>query len=99
MARSTFQEFIIWRQKSNIPSLAPFSQYEQVKGEMGLKVWETNLEERKKLARDAKEACLETLSSVNKKLIEFEGNNISETLGHIEIEMNQENSRKNKENI
>ena len=56
---------------------------------MALKAWETNLEEGKKLARDAKEACLEALSSINKKLIEFEGNNISEALGNIEIEMNQ----------
>jgi hypothetical protein len=44
-----------------------------------------------------KEACLEALSSLNKKLIEFEGNNISEALGKIEIEMNQQSSRKNKE--
>jgi hypothetical protein len=99
VARSKFQEFIIWRQKANIPGLAPFSHYEQVKGEMVLNVWETNLEESKKLARDAKEAFLETLSSVNKKLIEFEENNISEALGKIGIEMNHENSRKNKENI
>jgi len=32
-------------------------------------------------------------------MIEFEGNNISESLGQIEIEMNQQSSRKNKENI
>jgi hypothetical protein len=99
VARSKFQEFIIWRQKANIPGLAPFSQYEQVKGEMALKVWETNLEERKKLSREAKETCLNTLSSVETKLVEFEGNDISEALGQIEIEMNKENSRKNKENI
>jgi hypothetical protein len=60
-----------------------------VKGEMALKVWETNMEKSKKLSRESKEACLEALSSVNKKLIEFEGNNISESLGQIEIEMNQ----------
>ena len=66
---------------------------------MALKAWETNLEEGKKLSIDAKEAFLEALSSVNKKLIEFEGNNISEALGQIEIEMNQQSSKKNKENI
>ena len=81
MTRSKFQEFIIWRQKANIHGLAPFSHCEQVKGEMALKVWETNMEERKKLSREEKEACLETLSSVNKKLIEFEENNISKALG------------------
>jgi hypothetical protein len=64
VARSKFQELIIWRQKDNIPGLTPFSQYEQVKGEMALKVWETNLEESKKLAKEAKEAFLEILSSL-----------------------------------
>ena len=57
------------------------------------------MEESKKLARDAKEACLEALSSVNKNLIEFEENSILESLGQIEIEMNQQSSKKNKENI
>jgi hypothetical protein len=32
-------------------------------------------------------------------LVEFEEKNISEALGQIEIEMNKEKSRKNKENI
>jgi hypothetical protein len=36
--RSKFQEFIVWRQKINVPRLAPFSQYEKIKGEMDLKV-------------------------------------------------------------
>jgi len=67
VTRSKFQEFIIWRQKSNIFGLAPFSHYEQVKGKITLKVWETNLEQSKKLSREAKEVCLEALSSVNKK--------------------------------
>jgi hypothetical protein len=44
VARSKFQEFMIWREKINIPRLAPFSQYEQVKGEMDLKSWAENLE-------------------------------------------------------
>jgi hypothetical protein len=70
-----------------------------VKGEMALKVWETNLEESKKLVGEAKETCLNTLSSVETKLVEFEGNDISKALGLIEIEINTENSRKNKENV
>jgi hypothetical protein len=90
-ARSKFQEFIIWRKKANIPSLTPFSHYEKVKEEIALKVWETNLDEVKKITKDAKEACLEALSFVDIKLVEFEGNNISEALGQIGIEMNQEN--------
>jgi hypothetical protein len=34
---------------------------------MALKVWEKNLEQSKKISREEKEACLEALSSVNKK--------------------------------
>jgi hypothetical protein len=37
------------------------------------------------------------LSLLDKRLIDFEGSNISEALGKIEIEMNQQNSRKRKE--
>jgi len=55
------------------------------------------MEEGKRLSRDVKEACLEALSSINKKLIEFKGTTISEALGQIDIEMNQQISRKNKE--
>jgi hypothetical protein len=96
-ARSKFQEVLIWMQRANAPDFPLLSHSEQVRGEMALKSWETNLEEGKKLSREVKEACLEALSSLNKKLIEFEGNNISEALGKIEIEMNQQSSRKNKE--
>jgi hypothetical protein len=96
-ARSKFQEVLILMQKANVPDFPLLSYSEQLRGEMALKVWETNLEEGKKFSREVKEACLEALSSLNKKLIEFEGSNISEALGKIEIEMNQQNSRKNKE--
>ena len=99
VARYKFQEFIVCRKKTNIPGLAPFSQSEQVKVEMALKVWETNLQERKKISREAKEACLNTLFSIVTELVEFKGNDISETLEQIDIEKNKEISRKNKESI
>jgi hypothetical protein len=97
LARSNFQEVLILMQKANVPDFPLLSYSEQLRGEMALKVWETNVEEGKKFSREVKEACLEALLSLNKKLIEFEGSNISEALGKIEIEMNQQNSRKNKE--
>ena len=84
-------------QKANSLGFPLLSHSEQVRGEMALKSWETNLEEGKKLFIDVKEASLEALSSLNKNLIEFKGINISEALGKIEIEINQQKSRKNKE--
>jgi len=75
-------------QRPNAPGFPHLSHFDQVRGEIALKAYETNLEEGKKLAIDVKEACLEALSSLNKKLIEFEGNNVSESLGKNEIELN-----------
>jgi hypothetical protein len=97
LARSKFQEVLISMQKANAPDFPLLSYSGQVRGKMALKSWETNLGEGNKLSREVKEACLEAFPSLNKKLIEFDGNNISEALGQIEIEMNQQSSRKNKE--
>ena len=51
----------------------------------------------KRLAREVKDACPKALSSLDKKLIEFEGSNIWKALGKNDIEMNQHNSRKRRE--
>jgi len=51
------------------------------------------------MAREVKEACLNTLTTVESKLVEFKDDVISNTLGQIEIEKNKENSMKNKEII
>jgi hypothetical protein len=96
-ARAKFQEAIILAQKDNVPDFPRLSPSEQIRGDMALKVWETNLAESKRLAREVKDACQEALSSLDKKLIDFEGSSIAEALGKIDIAMNQHNSRKNKE--
>jgi hypothetical protein len=69
----------------------------KLRGDMALKVCETNLIERKILAIEVKYTFLEALSSLDKKLIDFEGSNILKSLGKIDIEMNQQNYRKSKE--
>ena len=66
---------------------------------MVLNVWETNLEEIKKLDREVKEACLNSLTAIESELVEFKDDAISNTPGQIEIEKNKENSMKNKESI
>jgi hypothetical protein len=42
---------------------------------MALKGWETNLAESERLSREVNNDFLEALSSLDKKLIEFEGSN------------------------
>ena len=62
-----------------------------------MKAWEINLIESKRLAKEVNEACLEEISSLDKGLLDVEGNTISEALGKIDIAKNQYNSRTNKE--
>jgi len=87
-AQTKFQEVLILMQKDNVPDFPCFSYSEKLRGEMALKVRETNLEESKRFSREVKEAFLEPLSSLKKKMIDFEGSNISKALGKIELEMN-----------
>jgi hypothetical protein len=84
-------------QKDNVPDFPLLSPSEQLRGDMALKVWETNLAERKIFSREVKEAFLEALSSLDKGLIDLKGSDIAEALGKIDIEMNQQNSIKSKE--
>jgi hypothetical protein len=66
-ARAKFQEAIILAQKDNVPDFPRLSPSEQIRGDMALKVWETNLAERKRLAREVKDAFQEALSSLDKE--------------------------------
>ena len=67
--------------------------FEQTRGDVILKAWETNLVESKRLAREVNKACKEALSSLNKGLLDVERDNIFEALGQIDIAKNQLNSK------
>ena len=69
------------------------------KGRNGFKGLEKNLEESKNLAREAKEACLNTLLVVDMGMAKFDGSVILDTLGQIEIERSKEISKKNRESV
>jgi len=99
-ARSTrikFQEVVLLVPRDEVLNVPWLSLSEQTRGNIILKSWETSLVKSKRLAREVNEACLEALSSLDKGLLDFEGNAISEALGQIDIAKNQYNSRNNKE--
>jgi hypothetical protein len=98
-ARSKFQELIVWRKKLNVPGIAHFSQFEQIKGEMTLKLWETNLEESKRLTIEEKESCINSPSAVDLEMTEIDVNGIHDTLVQIEIRKRKENIKKSRENV
>jgi hypothetical protein len=96
-ARAKFQEAILLVPKDDVSEVPRLSLSEQTRGDIILKAWETNLAESKRLAREVNEACLEAISSLDKGILDVEGNTISEALGQIDIAKNQYNSRTSKE--
>jgi hypothetical protein len=59
---------------------------EQIKGDIMLKVWETNMSERKNIVKEIKEDCEGIFNSLDKKSLRIEKYDCSESLGQINIE-------------
>jgi hypothetical protein len=96
-SRAKFQEAIFIVPKYDVSAAPRLSLSKKTKGDIILKPWESNLAERKRLSREVHEACLEPISSLEKGLLDVEGNNISKSLGNIGLARNQCNSRTRKE--
>ena len=58
-----------------------------------MEAWETNLVESKRLSREVKKACEESLSSLDKGLLDIQKDSIFKAMGQIDIEKNQHNSK------
>jgi hypothetical protein len=86
-------------EKSQCTRTCPFSEFEQIKGEMALKTWENNLEESKRLAKEEKDACLDALLAVDLEMAEIDVSGIHATLGQVEIEKNKEDLKKSRERV
>jgi hypothetical protein len=96
-AQAKFQEAFLIASKDYIEEVPRLSLSEQTRGDIILKSWETNLVERKILAKEVNKDCEEALSSLDKGLLDVEGNSISEALRKIDISKNQHNSKTSKE--
>jgi hypothetical protein len=96
-AQVKFQEVVLLVPKDDVSYFPRLSLSKQIRGDMALKARETNLAESKRLAREVNEAYLKALASLDKGLIDFEGNDISKSLGQIDIAKNHYNSRTSKE--
>jgi hypothetical protein len=87
-ARFKFQEVVLLVPKDDVSDVHRLSLSEQIRGDMALKAWETNLAESRRLARDVNEDFLEALTSLDEEMIDFEGNSIFEALGQIDMLIN-----------
>jgi hypothetical protein len=61
------------------------STLEKTKGNIILKTWEYNTVEGRRIAKEVKELCEETFGLLNKKLLGLDKEDISGTLGKINI--------------
>jgi hypothetical protein len=66
---------------------------EQIRGDIMLKVWETNISENKKIVKEIKDDCEGIFDSLDKKMLGIERNDCSETLGQINIVKQQLNCK------
>ena len=87
-ARVKFQEVVLLVPKDDVSDVPRHSLSKQIRGDITLNALEKNLEKSKRLSREVNESCLEALSSLNKGLIDFEGNSIFEALVQIDITKN-----------
>jgi len=66
---------------------------------MDLKVWENNLEESKRLAKEEKEACIDALSLIYLEMARIDVTGIHDTLRQVEIKINKQDLNKNRESV
>jgi len=98
-----FQDFFSWKNNVTIHGIVQFPKLEQLRGEMALKTWEFNLEERKRLAREVKVACINSLLAVDVEIYEIDLGDVHSLIETINVKENMINlvksSEKNKEMI
>jgi hypothetical protein len=58
---------------------------EQIRGDIMLKVWEANIAERKKMAKEVKDDCEETFDSLDKGSLRIGRDDFPGLLGQINI--------------
>jgi hypothetical protein len=95
--RSKFQELRMWNQSLNVPGIVQFSELEQLKGEMAIKIWKNNLEEIKKLDRESKEACLNNLLVVDVEMDDIDLGDVHSIIGTLNVNEKREDLKKNME--
>jgi len=66
---------------------------------MELKFWENNIEERKRLAKEEKVACINDILAVDVEMIEIDLGDVHSTIGIIEVDKRKEIFKRNMERM
>jgi hypothetical protein len=90
-ARTNFQEAVVSSTREGVSMVSRLSVLEQIRGDIILKTWETNIVESKRMDKEVKEACEESFHSLDKESLGLGKDNISEVLGQVDIAKHQLN--------
>jgi hypothetical protein len=96
-AWTNFQEAVVSSAREGVSMVSRLSVSEQIKGDIILKIWETNIAESKRMAKEVKEACEESYHSLDKESLSFGKDSIYEVLGQVDIAKHQLNNKTNME--
>ena len=77
--------------KEEVPVTPKLTITKQIRGDIMLKVWEANISESKKMAKEIKEECEETFDLLDKKLLDIGKGDFPGILGQINVIRHQLN--------
>jgi hypothetical protein len=80
-ARNTFQKVVVCSRNEEVSKTPKLSVTEQIRGDIMLKVWEANIAENKKIAREIKDDCEEILDLLDKRSLGIGRDNCTGILG------------------
>jgi hypothetical protein len=91
VARATFQKVLVCSKNKEVSKIPKLSVVEQIRGDIMLKVWETNIAENKKITKEIKDNCEEIFDLFDKGSLGIGRDNFIGQLGQINIVRHQLN--------
>jgi len=88
-AWATFKKAVVLSEKEEVSKTPRLSITEQIRDDIMLKVWDANIAESKKMAKEFKDDCEETFNLLDKRSLGIGEDNCPGLPGHINIVKNQ----------
>jgi hypothetical protein len=84
-AWAAFQKEVVFSAKQEVLVTPKLIIVEQIRGTIMLKVWEANIYESRKMAKEINEECEETFCLLDKNLLDIEKGDCRRLLGQISV--------------
>ena len=91
VAQAAFKKVVIFSAKEEVPITPKLIFIENIRGDIMLKVWEANISESRKMAKEIKEEYEESFDLLDKKLLDIGKGDFPGLLGQINVIRHQLN--------